>query len=99
MLTGACRNDKGYVAYQQYISWLWKSQDAPDLYEEQSKGLEDQLQVRVIKFSFVLRLRIKLLLINIYNSAEVFRVYCHLGNHEHLQFKAKVLATSSLVSW
>ncbi|CAH8841351.1 unnamed protein product [Trichobilharzia szidati] len=44
MLTGACRNDKGYVAYQQYISWLWKSQDAPDLYEEQSKGLEDQLQ-------------------------------------------------------
>ncbi|CAH8526815.1 unnamed protein product [Heterobilharzia americana] len=44
LLTGACRHDKGYIAYQQYIAWLWKSQDAPDLYEEQSKGLEDQLQ-------------------------------------------------------
>lgn len=44
VLTGACRNDKGYTAYQQYIAWLWQSQDAPDLYEEQSKGLEDQLQ-------------------------------------------------------
>ncbi|XP_018650354.1 putative shk1 kinase-binding protein [Schistosoma mansoni] len=44
VLTGACRNDKGYTAYQQYITWLWQSQDAPDLYEEQSKGLEDQLQ-------------------------------------------------------
>lgn len=48
VLTGACRNDKGYAAYQQYIAWLWQSQDAPDLYEEQSKGLEDQLQVSFI---------------------------------------------------
>uniref|UniRef100_A0A183AW90 PRMT5_TIM domain-containing protein n=1 Tax=Echinostoma caproni TaxID=27848 RepID=A0A183AW90_9TREM len=44
LITGACRHDRGYVAYQQYVTWLWKNQSSPDVYELQSKGLEDQLQ-------------------------------------------------------
>ncbi|KAA3680625.1 type II protein arginine methyltransferase [Paragonimus westermani] len=44
MITGSCRHDHGYVSYQQYLMWLWKTLGDPDLYEQQSKGLEDQLQ-------------------------------------------------------
>ncbi|TPP64856.1 Arginine N-methyltransferase [Fasciola gigantica] len=44
LITGACRHDRGYVTYQQYVTWLWKNQSSPDVYELQSKGLEDQLQ-------------------------------------------------------
>ncbi|KAA0200429.1 Protein arginine N-methyltransferase, partial [Fasciolopsis buskii] len=44
LVTGACHHDRGYQTYQQYVTWLWKNQSSPDVYELQSKGLEDQLQ-------------------------------------------------------
>ncbi|KER23413.1 hypothetical protein T265_08688 [Opisthorchis viverrini] len=44
LLVGACRHDQGFVCYQKYLMWLWKNQGEPDIYEQQSKGFEDQLQ-------------------------------------------------------
>ncbi|CAL8109160.1 unnamed protein product [Calicophoron daubneyi] len=44
LITGACHHDRGYITYQQYITWMWKNQAKPDIYEQQSKGLEDRLQ-------------------------------------------------------
>ncbi|CAH8605652.1 unnamed protein product [Dicrocoelium dendriticum] len=44
LVTGSCRHDVGYAAYQQYLNWLWKNRGALELYEQQSRGLEDQLQ-------------------------------------------------------
>ncbi|VEL08611.1 unnamed protein product [Protopolystoma xenopodis] len=46
MITGACRHNRGYVIYQQYIAWLLKHQTAPDTYELHSRGMEDIPQVR-----------------------------------------------------
>lgn len=44
-MTGACRHDKGYIVYQQYIAWLWKNINSVDNPEGPMFGLEDQLQV------------------------------------------------------
>lgn len=52
LVTGACHHDRGYQIYQQYVTWLWKNQSSPDVYELQSKGLEDQLQVSELDLHF-----------------------------------------------
>lgn len=46
IISGEAGHDRGFVVYQQYINWIWKTVlESRNAYEQHSKGLEDQLQV------------------------------------------------------